>query len=184
MALDRRLFSNSYRAQRLELLGVTLKYSDALDALAAREPRTDAGVIFFHRSTEHLSPDALADFEIAGLRYTSVSEYMRSESARAGLVRPEVDGDVEAQGRWSNEIRRIAYEATAAKFLQNAQAKAALFESGTAVLGFSESEPFWGTGLDAAASDANRPQQWPGHNWMGIVLMLVREDAQAFARIS
>lgn len=77
---------------------------------------------------------------------------------------------------WDNVSRTYMFEANYAKFTQHKRLKDELLATGNKKL--AEASPFdnlWGLGLDAFHAARIDESEWPGKNWLGEVLMLVRE---------
>ena len=78
---------------------------------------------------------------------------------------------------WDNVAREIVYQGNLAKFSQNVKLKAQLFATGEATL--AEASPYdkkWGIGLPASDPRSRDSTEWLGTNWLGEVLMRVREE--------
>lgn len=98
----------------------------------------------------------------------------RNQKALGRLVRPFDDR------RWKAEARDLVYIGLLEKFRQNEDLRAKLLETGDDLL--VEASPVdrrWGIGLDASDPRATRREQWRGANWLGEVLMRVRQTIRA-----
>ncbi len=151
---------------------------------------TDTMVLFWHGpfSQWHKS-----NFNIGGVDYNCAEQYMMASKARLFIdVRAEhaimASKDPEQQkffgrgvhnfnvDKWNKVCKRIVFEANQAKFSQDEDLKQLLLDTGDRILvEASPLDKIWGIGLakeDPLALDQN---QWKGTNWLGEVLMQVRE---------
>ena len=192
-------FSRSFAAQRLELIGRTTHVNAALDALAER-PISPAGIHAFFGPKSPFSQWHPASFRVSAQAYTSAEQYMMhqkallfgdaeaaektlatdspSEQKAIGRTVRDFDADV-----WTREVRRVVYEGSCGKFIQNAPLRDALLATGDALL--VEAAPRdrrWGIGLGATNERARDKAQWRGTNWLGYVLTLLRDDIRLTAR--
>eukprot|EP00303_Exanthemachrysis_gayraliae_P006595 CAMPEP_0205998778 /NCGR_PEP_ID=MMETSP1464-20131121/431_1 /ASSEMBLY_ACC=CAM_ASM_001124 /TAXON_ID=119497 /ORGANISM="Exanthemachrysis gayraliae, Strain RCC1523" /LENGTH=442 /DNA_ID=CAMNT_0053371933 /DNA_START=26 /DNA_END=1354 /DNA_ORIENTATION=- len=77
---------------------------------------------------------------------------------------------------WASVARERMYEACLLKFRQSRRERAFLLSTGKALL--VEASPFdtiWGIGLGAKQARMTPREEWPGINWLGEVLMRVRD---------
>lgn len=137
------------------------------------------------------------DFEIDGVTYNCAEQYMMAEKARffedewaeEGIMKANHPREQKKLGRtvknfdpdkWNEVSRDVVYRANYAKFKQNPGLEYELLDTKDELL--VEASPYdkiWGVGLstdDAAVLD---PKNWQGTNWLGEVLMKVREDIVA-----
>ena len=80
------------------------------------------------------------------------------------------------KNRWNSVARDIVFRGNVAKFSQNEDLKKELLSTGNRVL--AEASPvdeIWGIGLAEDDPEALNPKNWKGTNWLGEVLMRVRE---------
>lgn len=78
---------------------------------------------------------------------------------------------------WDENKLSIVYLGNYYKFTQHEDLKALLLNTGNTLL--VEASPFdkiWGIGLKEAVAKTTDPSQWPGKNYLGKILTLVRED--------
>lgn len=78
---------------------------------------------------------------------------------------------------WNKYKLQIVYEGNMFKYLQNHSLQKLLIETSDKLL--VEASPFdlvWGAGLDERDCKKTDPSQWPGKNYLGKILTLVRED--------
>lgn len=153
-------------------------------------------VICFHKPEEengYLSNWYLSDFEINGVKFSSMEQYMmyskaiafHDEEAGEKILSSTSAARIKALGRqvrnyddhYWNGIRQIViYEGLLAKFSQNEELKQKLLDTGNACLcECALGDKIWGTGI--SMKDGNRfdPGKWKGQNLLGYALMMVRE---------
>jgi ribA/ribD-fused uncharacterized protein len=151
-----------------------------------------AGFIFFWNGWP--SQWHPAAFTIDGVEYTCAEQFMMAEKAR-------LFGDEETRGeilaarsprehkalgrkvrsfdadRWTEACMEIVYRGNVAKFSQNADLRELLLATGDRTLAeASPNDLIWGIGLAATDPRAADRSQWRGKNWLGEVLMRVRDD--------
>lgn len=153
-------------------------------------------VIRFHNPNEpngYLSNWYLSDFEIDGIKFTSMEQYMMykkaicfkdKETAREILAATDV-GKIKALGRsvknyndhyWNGVRQIIVYDGLMAKFSQNEKLKEMLKETGSSILAeCAVNDVIWGIGLSMTDPRADDPKKWKGRGLLGYSLMLVRE---------
>ena len=153
-------------------------------------------VIRFHNPDEpngYLSNWYLSDFEIDGIKFTSMEQYMMykkaicfkdKEAAREILATNDV-GKIKALGRsvknyddryWNGVRQIIVYNGLMAKFSQNEKLKKMLKETGTSILAeCAVNDTIWGIGLSMTDIRADDPKKWKGQGLLGYSLMLVRD---------
>mmetsp|Transcript_2290 Transcript_2290/g.3797 ORF Transcript_2290/g.3797 Transcript_2290/m.3797 type:complete len:184 (+) Transcript_2290:32-583(+) len=77
---------------------------------------------------------------------------------------------------WNKEAKNIVRDGCLLKFRQNKTMNETLLSTGNKMLvEASPHDSIWGIGLDAAAARKVKEEDWPGTNWLGQVLMEVRE---------
>lgn len=82
----------------------------------------------------------------------------------------------ENPGRWHEARLELAIQGNWNKFSQTPALGTFLLATDPYVLvQASPIDAFWGTGLKADDPRLPRPDQWPGENWLGFVLMHVRQ---------
>jgi ribA/ribD-fused uncharacterized protein len=78
--------------------------------------------------------------------------------------------------KWKAMARDVVYQGLLEKFRQNADLKAKLLATGSdTIVEASPKDTLWGIGLDRTDPRATQPHLWWGSNWLGEVLMRVRE---------
>ena len=78
---------------------------------------------------------------------------------------------------WDQHCRKIVFRGNMAKFNQNSDLKEKLLSTEDKML--AEANPHdlrWGIGLDQADPRAQDSLQWPGKNWLGKILMKLRDN--------
>jgi len=81
------------------------------------------------------------------------------------------------EAQWAQVREQVMYEVCLAKFRAHPKLAAQLLETQDALL--AEASPYdktWGIGVAATDRKATQPDQWPGANLLGKVLMRVREE--------
>lgn len=133
-------------------------------------------------------------FKIDGVTYNCAEQYMMAKKARLfgdsksrgkimktsspkkqkHLGRSVSNFDT---GKWNSVAREIVFKGNVAKFSQNKDLKKILLDTGNKTL--VEASPYdrvWGIGLAADDPNATKPSNWRGTNWLGEVLMRVRNE--------
>jgi len=134
------------------------------------------------------------DFEVDGVRYNCTEQYMMAEKARLfgdkeserKIMFANHPRDQKAIGRrvkdfvreeWDAISRDVVYKANYAKFTQNPGLEYELRDTaGTLLVEASPTDRIWGVGLTTDDPKVHDPKKWRGTNWLGEVLMKVRED--------
>lgn len=132
-------------------------------------------------------------FKVNGIQYNCAEQYMMAEKARLfgdkrllalimasndpseqkSLGRQVADFDTK---RWNKVARDIVYTGNYAKFTQNPDLKEFLLATqGTTIVEASPYDTIWGIGLDEDDPRAQDRSQWRGTNWLGEVIMRVRD---------
>ncbi len=79
--------------------------------------------------------------------------------------------------RWEAICKTIVYRANFAKFTQHEEFYRYLMSTvGTEIVEASPDDKIWGIGLHESDPRVHDKSQWQGTNWLGEVLMMVRED--------
>lgn len=83
--------------------------------------------------------------------------------------------------KWDPVARDLTYVGVYAKFTQNLKWKEALLSTGDKII--VEASPYdkkWGIGLSTnVAIRTSGPSEWKGKNWLGQIIMKVRDDIRA-----
>jgi len=131
--------------------------------------------------------------EIRGVVYNCCEQYMMAGKAslfkdHEALEKVMSESDPRAQKQigkevkgfdkdvWESVARDIVFKANVAKFTFNEEIRKYLFESfPKTIVEASPYDPIWGIGLGEKDPKALDRSQWQGKNWLGEVLMEVRE---------
>ena len=134
------------------------------------------------------------DFVIDDFRYFCVEQYMMSQKAKlfhdaendTKILRANTPGECKQLGKkvrpfdpavWNAAKYEIVKAGNRAKYEQNQDLKAKLLATGSSIL--AEASPYdkvWGIALDAADAADMDPQDWPGQNLLGRILMELRAE--------
>ena len=83
---------------------------------------------------------------------------------------------------WSKRARQIVEAGCLLKFAQCPEAQRVLLATGDRQLvEASPHDQIWGIGLSTSSAQAVAPSEWPGLNWLGHVLVRVREQLREAA---
>ena len=168
----------------------TIRYVNRCDTNKIRSK----GIRFFYSSTDVLSNWSLSTFHVDGRYFNSVEQYVMAKKA-------EMFGDVENYrlirdealpwrchqlGRlvrnfnpnvWIYHCYNIMYTAVQAKFQQNPEMLEELLNTHDDLL--AQASPWdyrWGIGCRTDKPGAFDSRLWRGTNWLGKMLMRVREE--------
>lgn len=153
-------------------------------------------VICFHNPDEangYLSNWYLSDFEIDGIQYSSMEQYMMyqksilfhdNEIAQQILSTSNV-GKIKTLGRsvknyedkvWNGLRQIIIFQGLIEKFRQNDDLKAKLLDTQEDILAeCAVQDKIWGIGLSMKDDRRFDMEEWQGQNLLGFTLMKVRE---------
>ena len=132
-------------------------------------------------------------FEVEGIKYNCTEQYMMAK--KAGLFGDEqahlkimASNDPREQkrigktvenfvtDRWNAVARDIVFRGNMAKFTQIPELFAYMINTGDEeIVEASPEDTIWGIGLSANDPDAYDKTKWKGTNWLGEVLMSVRD---------
>ncbi len=154
-------------------------------------------MICFHKPNEengYLSNWYLLSFEIDGIKFSSVEQYMMYkkaicfndlEIANKIMATDNVES-IKAFGRavsnynddvWSAIRKNVVKDALLAKFSQNSELKDKLLNTGNDTLcECAVRDLIWGIGLSMSDPDRFNKEKWRGNNLLGNTLMEVREE--------
>ncbi len=156
-------------------------------------------VICFHNPEEvngYLSNWYLSDFELDGIRFTSMEQYMMYQKAcafgddkAANQIRNTSDvGKIKALGRavrnyedviWNGIRQIVVYEGLLEKFRQNSELKEKLLATGQSILAeCAVQDKIWGIGLSMKDEKRFDRKEWKGQNLLGFSIMKVRDSLQ------
>lgn len=153
-------------------------------------------VICFHNPEEEngvFSNWYLSDFEVDGVKYTSLEQYMMHQKAvrfHDDEIAKEIMGttdvaEIKGLGRkvhnydgtyWNGVRQVVVYNGLLAKFSQNEELKKILLDTGDELMAeCSATDRIWGNGISMYDERRFDVSEWNGQNLMGYNLMLVRE---------
>jgi len=128
--------------------------------------------------------------------YRNVEQYMMKHKAELfndnecaeKIMQTDDPAEIKALGRavknfeetlWVSKAQEIVYKGTLLKFQQNQKLREFLLKTGDSFI--AEDSPTdlrWGIGYRRTDSQAQDPSLWRGENWLGKVLMRVREQVK------
>ena len=132
-------------------------------------------------------------FIVDGMEYNCAEQFMMAKKAELfgdeaalkkimKLTDPSIQKKVGRQIKgfvkevWERIAKEIVFKANLAKFAQNEKLKNFILSTGDTII--VEASPYdiiWGIGLDQNDPDARDRTKWKGTNWLGEVLMDVRD---------
>ena len=152
-------------------------------------------IIGFHNPSEDygfLSNWYLSDFQIDGITFTSMEQYMmykkavcfKDENIANQILAEKNVVKIKELGRlvsgydehiWNGVRQIIIYEGLLAKFSQNEFLKGRLLDTKNSILAeCAVKDRIWGIGLSLTDPKRLIPSEWKGHNLLGYALMMVR----------
>ena len=139
-----------------------------------------------------------AAFTYEGIRYNCVEQYMMAEKTAMGgrddlrrKIMEETDPGrmrylagkdrflefKQIETRWDENCRQIVKRGVKAKLLQNPAILETLLGTGNAVLAeCARGDEIWGIGINLHDSDWKDISNWKGKNYLGRILMQLREE--------
>ena len=153
-------------------------------------------IIGFHNPSEDygfLSNWYLSDFQIDGITFTSMEQYMmykkavcfKDENIAKQILAEKNVAKIKELGRlvsgydehiWNGVRQIIIYEGLLAKFSQNEFLKSRLLDTKNSILAeCAVKDRIWGIGLSMTDPKRLIPAEWQGQNLLGYALMLVRD---------
>lgn len=161
-------------------------------------------IIGFHNPDEKygfLSNWYLSDFQIDGIIFSSMEQYMMYKKATLfydmktaeEILKTTNVSEIKALGRkvmnyddiiWNGRRQVIVYQGLLEKFSQNQELKELLVQTGDSILAeCAVQDKVWGIGL--SMNDENRftLANWRGQNLLGFTLMEVREKLKSIDNI-
>ncbi len=154
-------------------------------------------IICFHNPDEEngfLSNWYLSDFIVDGLEFSSSEQYMMYRKALCfnnldiakDIMNTTDVAVIKSLGRavrgyadrvWSRIRGRVVFDGVSAKFSQNEELKKQLLDTGESILAeCAVRDLVWGIGLSMKNPDRFDMTKWRGMNFLGRILMKVRED--------
>ena len=152
-------------------------------------------IIGFHNPSEDygfLSNWYLSDFQIDGITFTSMEQYMmykkavcfKDENIAKQILAEKNVAKIKELGRlvsgydehiWNGVRQIIIYEGLLAKFSQNEFLKSRLLDTKNSILAeCAVKDRIWGIGLSMTDPKRLIPSEWKGQNLLGYALMMVR----------
>ena len=152
-------------------------------------------IIGFHNPSEDygfLSNWYLSDFQIDGITFTSMEQYMmykkavcfKDENIANQILAEKNVVTIKELGRlvsgydehiWNGVRQIIIYEGLLAKFSQNEFLKGRLLDTKNSILAeCAVKDRIWGIGLSMTDPKRLIPSEWKGQNLLGYALMMVR----------
>jgi ribA/ribD-fused uncharacterized protein len=159
--------------------------------------RREKGMVLFYGS--HMSNWYRSDFTLDGVTYSSSEQYMMAQKATLfkddeALAKIMATKDPKAQKalgkkvkgfvkeEWEAVARPLVYKGCLAKYEQNATIAADLLSTDNdELVEASPTDRIWGIGLAVDNDDALDKTKWRGTNWLGQVLMRVRDTLRKAA---
>ena len=153
-------------------------------------------IICFHNPDEvngYLSNWYLSDFNINGIKYSSMEQYMMHQKALVfqdkeiaqKILETSNVGKIKKLGRevkryddivWNGMRQVIVYQGLLEKFRQNEELKKKLLATEQNILAeCAVQDKIWGIGLSMKDEKRFYMEKWQGQNLLGFSLMCVRE---------
>ncbi len=153
-------------------------------------------IIGFHNPSEDygfLSNWYLSDFQIDGITFTSMEQYMmykkaicfKDENIAKQILTEKNVAKIKELGRlvsdydehiWNGVRQIIIYEGLLAKFSQNEFLKSRLLDTKNSILAeCAVKDRIWGIGLSMTDPKRLIQTEWQGQNLLGYALMMVRD---------
>ena len=156
-----------------------------MDVICFRFPEEENG---------YLSNWYMSDFEVDGIRYSSMEQYMMYQKARyfndehmmEEILKTDNPKEIKALGRkvsnfnnvyWNGIRQVVVFKGLLSKFSQNQILKEKLKSTGDSILAeCSVNDKIWGIGFSMEDDERLNISKWKGQNLLGFSLMLVREQ--------
>ena len=136
----------------------------------------------------------MSDFEVDGIRYSSMEQYMMYQKARyfndeqmmEEILKTDNPKEIKALGRkvsnfnnvyWNGIRQVVVFKGLLSKFSQNEMLKEKLKSTGDSILAeCSVNDKIWGIGFSMEDDERLDISKWKGQNLLGFSLMIVREQ--------
>ena len=136
----------------------------------------------------------MSDFEVDGIRYSSMEQYMMYQKARyfddehmmEEILKTDNPKEIKALGRkvsnfnnvyWNGIRQVVVFKGLLSKFSQNEMLKEKLKSTGDSILAeCSVNDRIWGIGFSMEDDERLDISKWKGQNLLGFSLMIVREQ--------
>lgn len=136
----------------------------------------------------------MSDFEVDGIRYSSMEQYMMYQKARyfndehmmEEILKTDNPKEIKALGRkvsnfnnvyWNGIRQVVVFKGLLSKFSQNELLKEKLKSTGDSILAeCSVNDKIWGIGFSMEDDERLDISKWKGQNLLGFSLMIVREQ--------
>ncbi len=136
----------------------------------------------------------MSDFEVDGIRYSSMEQYMMYQKARyfddehmmEEILKTDNPKEIKALGRkvsnfnnvyWNGIRQVVVFKGLLSKFSQNEMLKEKLKSTGDSILAeCSVNDRIWGIGFSMEDDNRSDISKWKGQNLLGFSLMIVREQ--------
>ena len=136
----------------------------------------------------------MSDFEVDGIRYSSMEQYMMYQKARyfndeqmmEEILKTDNPKEIKALGRkvsnfnnvyWNGIRQVVVFKGLLSKFSQNEMLKEKLNSTGDSILAeCSVNDKIWGIGFSMEDDERLDISKWKGQNLLGFSLMIVREQ--------
>lgn len=159
--------------------------------------RTVQGMTLFWRTAEVFSNWNLGAFTVEGRSFNCAEQFMmftkamlfgdvqianqimaESNPRKQKALGRQISGYVDAV--WQSQAEDLMFPGLFAKFIQDADRKAAILATGdTLLVEASPDDVVWGIGLEESDPRCLNPEEWLGQNKLGRVLTRVRDAIQA-----
>ena len=111
--------------------------------------------------------------EVMGHDNIALRVHRETDPAKQKQLCSNLKGDIR---KWDSTAKQVAYKAIQAKFQQNEDLQEYLQSTGAKHLAEAGRDPRWGTGTTLRNPQALLKDTWTGENWLGHLLMKVRDE--------
>jgi ribA/ribD-fused uncharacterized protein len=156
--------------------------------------KTTKNFVFFWKTEDVFSQWHPSTFVVGDITFKTAEQYMMyrkallfdDQEAAAKVLKTTDPREQKKIGRsvknfnsdsWTKICRDVVFQGNKAKFDQNPNMKKVLLETGDKeIVEASPYDSIWGIGLDENDERANDKSKWLGTNWLGEVLMKLRDS--------